>query len=104
MRWRIKVYKGPHLGDIRIKKCFALFPVKIGGFVAWLEAYQAVERCYHVYGWPFGAKWVVEHKAFQREECFHFLSAHFESYPYVSSQKLFRHLPGSGPASPWDLG
>ena len=103
MRWRVYEHKGVHVGDLRVRKHFALFPVRVGGFQVWLEFYHSVERCYHVYGGFIGSKWLIEHNAFQQEECFQFLSFHYQPHSYVKSQKLFRQPPEADFGGPWAL-
>ncbi|HVZ79749.1 MAG TPA: hypothetical protein VHE12_02980 [bacterium] len=103
MRWRIKVDLKQRLGDLRIRRRFAFFPAKVGGFKAWLEPFYCVEKCYHVYGGFLGARWGEEYRAFKKEECFEFLRSFYETPAYLKKLGLYRMGPGSEPGSPWYL-
>ncbi len=102
MRWRVNVYRGPRIGDIRIRKAFALFPVKVGAFRVWLESYYSVEKCFHVYG-SLGAKWVSENLFFDRPSALEYMASHYETFTYLKLRKLYRDVTGLNARSPWYL-
>ena len=100
MRWRIKVYRGPRIGDVRLRKSFAFFPAKIGFFRVWLESYYKVEKCFHVYG-SLGAKWVDESLFFDRQSALDYVKEHYENFTYLKLRDLYRDVTGNGATSPW---
>ena len=100
MRWRIKVYRGPRIGDVRIHKSFALFPAKVGFFRVWLESYYTVEKCFHVYG-SLGAKWMEEGLFFDRASAADYVKDHFEGFTYLKLHDLYRDVIGTNVHSPW---
>ncbi len=100
MRWRIKVYRGPRIGDVRIRKGFSLFPAKIGFFRVWLESYYSVEKCFHVYG-TLGAKWVSESSFFDHPSALDYVKEHYEGFTYLKPRDLYRDLTGNSATSPW---
>lgn len=100
MRWRINLYRGPRIGDVRIHKSFALFPVKIGVFRVWLEPYYLVEKCFHVYG-SLGAKWVSETSFFDRASALEYMASHYETFTYLKLRRLYRDVTGLNAKSPW---
>jgi len=100
MRWRIKVYRGPRIGDVRIGKHFALFPVKIGFFRVWLESYYTVEKCFHVYG-TLGAKWMEESLFFDQASAADYVKDHYEGFTFLKIRGLYRDLLGRNANSPW---
>jgi hypothetical protein len=102
MRWRINVYRGPRIGDVRIHKAFALFPEKIGPFRVWLESYYSVEKCFHVYG-SLGAKWMSEYLFFDRVSALEYVAAHYETFTYLKRRDLYRDTTGLNARSPWYL-
>ncbi len=103
MRWRIGLYKGPRIGDKRIQRHFAFFPVKIGGFQLWFEPYYTVESCAHVYGGALGAKWLEEHKVFREQDCLVYLREHHAGLTFLPGLRLFRVPLGAEVESPWTL-
>ena len=100
MRWRIRVYRGPRVGDVRIHRTFALFPVKVGFFRVWLEPVYSVEKCFHVYG-PLGAKWMAEGRFFDRGSALDYVKEHYEGFTYLKIRDLYRDLLGNNARSPW---
>lgn len=102
MRWRIKINHGPQIGDLRIHKSFALFPVKIGAFRVWLEPHFRMEKCFHVYGGRLGAKWVEEFTSFDLPSAQNYLAANYETFTYFRARDLYRDLSHPG-QSPWYL-
>lgn len=100
MRWRVGVNRGPRLGDIRVRKVFAYFPVKIGFFRVWLENYYVVERCYHVYG-VLGGRWIEESLFFDKVSALDYVKEHFERFIYLKRRDIFRDVMGTQARSPW---
>jgi hypothetical protein len=100
MRWRIKVYRGPRIGDVRIHRHLAVFPAKIGFFRVWLEHYYSVEKCYHVYG-SLGAKWMSESLFFDRASAGDYVKDHYEGFTYLKIRDLYRDITGLNARSPW---
>jgi hypothetical protein len=101
MRWRRKIQIGPRIGDIRIRKTLAWFPVKIGAFVVWLEFYYSVEKCWHVYGGFLKAKWGSEYLAFDLPSSALYLKSRHESYSYLKTKKWYRDSVRAEGHSPW---
>ncbi len=102
MRWRIKINQGPQIGDLRIQKSFALFPVKIGGFRVWLEKYYQVEKCFHINGGYLGARWIKEFASFDLTSSQNYLSTNYETFTFLKARSLYRDLTKPG-QSPWYL-
>jgi hypothetical protein len=100
MRWRKRIYSGPRIGDLRIQKSFALFPLSIGGFKVWAETYFVVQKCFHLSG-PLGARWVEEYRAFDQISCEDYLAAHYASHSHLKAKNLYRDLKEIEGTSPW---
>ena len=100
MRWRVGINRGPRLGDVRVRRAFAFFPVKIGFFRVWLESYYTVEKCYHVYG-SLGGKWVDQGLFFDRPSALDHVKEHYGGHTYLKRRDIFRDVLGTHAKSPW---
>jgi hypothetical protein len=101
MRWRKKIYHGPRIGDLRVRKHFALFPVRIGVFTVWLEFYYQVDKCWHVHGGFAGARWKGEYTSFDLQSSVNYITSTYEPYKYIRSLRLYRDTSSAFGQSPW---
>lgn len=65
MRWKVKTWQGPRIGDRKESKRFALLPTEIDGEWVWFEYYWEVKvwtelGCYAGSDIGFIDGWVVE--------------------------------------------
>ncbi|HUO57197.1 MAG TPA: hypothetical protein VMV05_03375 [bacterium] len=101
MRWRPRLYNGPRIDDVRIKRAFALFPEKVGVFKIWLESYYKVEKCWHVHGGFVGPRWHCEYTAFDPQSAAEYVATNYENYTYLKTKNLYRNLKEPIGNSPW---
>ncbi|HVZ79764.1 MAG TPA: hypothetical protein VHE12_03055 [bacterium] len=95
MRWRIRGWRAPRVGDYRIQRSFAWFPVPVGGFQVWFERYYSVQRCWYIYEGLLGAEWTREFLSLELRPALDYLKAQHGDLTYMRSQNLYRNMAGT---------